>query len=255
VTDTAPDRPPAGPPNEDVAAFVDPGDDGYAAALTRLASLLIDDQHLEVVLGDVLDAVRLALPDLAAASITTIDDDGGYATAAASDARARAVDEVEYAHAEGPCVEALETGEEQLVDDVRGDHRYPAFERAAMASGYGAVAGLPLRANGQTYGALNLYGETPGGIDEQTLALCRQLAAPAGSVLANARAFRASGRLSRQLEDQLAHIAVVHQAVGVLMVDRGCDARAAASLLERTAAATERDLHDVAEQLVRSVSN
>lgn len=255
MTDTAPDVPTTEPLDEHITDLVDPNDDGYAAALSRLASLLLDDQHLGAVLGDVLDAVRLALPDLAAATITTIDDDGGYATAAASDARAQAVDEVEYAHAEGPCVEALETGEEQLVDDVRGDHRYPAFERAANDNGYGAVAGLPLRANGRTYGALNLYGESPGGIDEQTLALCRQLAGPAGAVLANARAFRASGRLSRQLEDQLQHIAVVHQAVGVLMVDRGCDARAAAALLERTAAATGRELHDVAEQLVRSARN
>ena len=247
--------PPTTDLTEDLATLVgDDPDDGYTSALWRLGGLLIDEQHLEVVLGNVLDAVRLALPDLAGATVTAVDEQGEYATVAASDPWAQAVDEVEYVHAGGPCVEALETGEEQLIADVRGDHRWPAFERAASASGYGAVAGLPLRANGRTYGALNLYGASPGGIDEPTMALCRQLATPVAAVLANARAFRASGRLSRQLEDRLQDLAVVHQAVGVLMVDRGCDAQTAANLLQRTAEATQRDLHDVAEQLVRNVS-
>ncbi|MFA9430894.1 GAF domain-containing protein [Egicoccus sp. AB-alg2] len=241
-------------PVEDHVDLIDRPDAGYASALSRLGGLLIDEEDLEVVLRNVVEAVRLAVPGLTSVSVTTIDEEGGYTTAVASDPRAQAVDELEYAQKEGPCVVALETGEEQLVRDVRSDDRWAAFNEAALDNGFHAVAGIPLQANGHTYGALNLFAAAPGGIDEDTMALCRRLATPVGAALANARAFRTSDRLSRQLQQRLHDIAVLHQAVGVLMADRDCDARTAAALLQRTAETTNRSLRDVAEQLVERVA-
>lgn len=229
-------------------------DTGYAAALKQLNGLLLDGRHLSDILRGVVEAVRQAVPELAAVSVTTIGDDGSYSSAVATDPRAVAVDELEYESQLGPCVEALETGDDQFVDDVRSDQRWSPFNDKAIEAGFLSAAGFALKANGRTHGALNLFAAVPNGIDEDTRQLCRQLAPPLAATLANARAYTAADRLSAQLRQRLEDIAVLHQAVGVLMAERGCDPGTAGELLQRTAEATSRSVRDVAIQIVESVA-
>ncbi|GGI06759.1 GAF and ANTAR domain-containing protein [Egicoccus halophilus] len=237
----------------DLAAM--PADGAYAAALQHLGHLLIDGTELREVLLEVVAGIRLAVPHVDAVSVTTLDEDGAYTTAVSTDPRAQRVDELEHREHLGPCVVAFETGERQLVTDVREDERWPAFNAAAETAGFRCVAGLPLHAGGAVQGALNLFAAQPHGLDEDDLDRCRRLVPAVGAALANARALLGSERLAQQHERRLQEIAVLHQAVGVLMADRGCDARTAASLLERTAEATSRTLHDVAEQIVGSLTD
>lgn len=244
----------SGTGDEDLIELVTQPGSGYAAALKRLNELLLDGRHLDEILNGVVEGVRRALPQLAEVSVTTVGDDGGYTTAVATDPRAAAVDQVEYELRRGPCIEALETGEDQFVDDVDTDPRWGPFNDKARETGFLSVSGIALNVNGRTYGALNLYADQPNGIDEATRALCHQLAVPVAATLANARAYTTTERLSRQLQEQLDDIAVLHQAVGVLMAERGCDARTAAALLEQTAQATSRTVRDVAAQIVASVA-
>lgn len=244
----APDR------DEDLDELVREPDAGYAAALTHLNGLLLDSGSLESVLQGVVDGVRIAVPQLNAVSITTVGEDGGYTTAVATDERAVAVDRVEYELQLGPCVEALETGEDQYVDDVDTDPRWPPFNDEARRQGFRSAAGIALKTNGRTYGALNLFADTAGGIDDRTRGLAHRLAPTLAATLANARAFATAERLSRQLEQRLEDIALLHQAVGILMAERGCDAVTASALLHETATATSRPLPDVAAQIVAAVA-
>ncbi|HSK22062.1 MAG TPA: GAF and ANTAR domain-containing protein [Egicoccus sp.] len=237
-------------PDEDLIELMTEPDVGYATALSRLSGLLLDTGSLETILQGVVDGVKVAVPQLSAVSITTVGEDGGYTTAVATDERAVAVDNVEYDLHLGPCVEALETGEDQYVDDVRTDTRWGPFNDEALRQGFLSAAGIALKANGQTYGALNLFADTAAGIDERTRDLVHRLAPTLAATLANARAFTTAERLSRQLEERLEDIAVLHQAVGILMAERGCDAVTATTLLHETATATSRPLHDVAAQIV-----
>jgi transcriptional regulator with GAF, ATPase, and Fis domain len=232
-----------------------PADDDqpYGQALARLSSLLIDAVSLEQILQDVLGAIEVATPRVTAASVTTIGDDGSYVTAATTDSAAQQVDEFEYAHNTGPCVTALQTGQEYLVENVDTDPRWPEFGRAAAAAGFGAVAGLPLRSGGQTHGALNLFAAEADGLVADDLAVCRRLATPVGAALANARAFRATDRLTHHLQARLDEVAVLNRAVGVLMAERGCDAEAATDVLHRTAEATGRSVADVAQQIAAAI--
>ena len=242
-------------PDDDLLALTNQPDTGYAAALDRLVALLLDGERLEDILRGVAEGVRLAVPGLAAVSVTTVDEAGGYATAAATDPRAIEVDELEYELQLGPCVAALETGEDQFVDDVRNDDRWAPFNEKALEHGFLSAAGIALKANGTTYGALNLFADTADGIDRGTRDLCRRLAPSLAATLANARAYTAADRLSDQLQQRLEDLAVLHQAVGVLMVDRGCDAATAAGLLKKTAEATDRSVRDVATQIVDSIAD
>jgi GAF domain-containing protein len=240
-------------PDEDLTALATEPDTGYATALGRLNGLLLDAGGLESVLQGVVDGVRIAVPQLAAVSITTVGQDGSYTTAVATDQRALAVDQVEYDLHLGPCVEALETGEDQYVDDVRTDDRWGPFNDEALRQGFLSAAGIALKTNGRTYGALNLFADTADGIDERTRELVHRLAPTLAATLANARAFATAERLSQQLEQRLDDIAVLHQAVGILMAERGCDAIAATTLLHEAATATDRPLDDVAAQIVAAV--
>ncbi|MFA9446449.1 ANTAR domain-containing protein [Egicoccus sp. AB-alg6-2] len=246
---------PTGPADDDLVDLASEPHTGYAAALTRLNRLLLDGQRLHEVLAGVVEGVRLAVPSLAAVSVTTIGEDGTYTTAVATDQHAIAVDQVEYDLHLGPCVLALETGEDQFVDDVRTDTRWGPFNDKAREEGFLSAAGIALNANGRTYGALNLFSDESAGIGPDTRRLCNRLAPSLAATLANARAHLAAERLSEQLQQQLEAIAVLHQAVGVLMAERGCDPETAGALLERAAEATNRTVRDVATQIVGSVAD
>ncbi|MEX2504230.1 MAG: GAF and ANTAR domain-containing protein [Egicoccus sp.] len=244
---TAPD------PDGDLTTLTTEPDAGYAAALSHLNGLLLNAGDLQEVLQGVVDGVRVAVPQLSAVSITTVDEEGGYTTAVATGPRALAVDNVEYDLHLGPCVEALETGEDQFVDDVGTDPRWPPFNDEAQRQGFSSAAGIALKTNGRTYGALNLFADVVDGIDDRTRELVHRLAPTLAATLANARAYATAERLSRQLEHRLDDIAVLQQAVGILMAERGCDAVTATTLLHETATTAGRSLHDVAAQVVTAV--
>lgn len=241
-------------PDGDLEELVTEPDAGYAAALTHLSGLLLDEGSLESVLQGVADGVRIAVPELSAVSVTTVDDNGRYTAAVATDKRALAVDQVEYDLHLGPCVEAFETGEDQFVDDVRTDPRWPPFNEEAQRQGFLSVAGIVLKTRGRTYGALDLFADPAHGIDERTRDLAHQLAPTLAATLANARAYATTERLSQQLQQRLEDIAVLHQAVGILMAERNCDAVTASTVLHETATTTGRPLHDVAGQIVAAVT-
>jgi GAF domain-containing protein len=231
----------------------DPGatDAVYGDALRALAGVLIDHPALEGTLEQLLAVAAAAVPEVTSMTVTAVAIDGSYTSAASTDATARAVDEREYLLDEGPCIEALEQGTEQLIRDTHADDRWPRFCEVAAAAGYRTVAGLPLVApDGQVLGALDVFTEVPDGLDEDVLALLRRVSAPAGAVLANARAYQRTAGLGDQLRETLAAQALRHRAIGVLLGQLPGDAARAAHVLEATAAAHQLPVDEVASRLV-----
>ncbi|GGI07129.1 GAF domain-containing protein [Egicoccus halophilus] len=179
-----------GPPATDAPALA-----AYGRALRLLGELLDGPPPVEQMLHDLLAVALAATPGLAAATVTMISEEGDLVTAATTDDAARTVDQLEYELEQGPCVTALRTGEEQLVDDVHTDPRWPDFNRRAAELGFATVGGLPLIANGETLGALNVFGAHPSDLDEAVLATLRRLLPPLATSLARARAHRRYQRL------------------------------------------------------------
>jgi GAF domain-containing protein len=228
------------------------GDDpGYADAISTLAGVLIDHPALEPTLEQLLAVVAVAVPDVTAMTVTAVAIDGSYASAASTDDDAREVDEREYLLDEGPCIDALETGTEQLVRDTAVDERWPRFSAVAAAAGFRTVAGLPLVApDGEVLGALDVFSDAPDGFSESDLALLRRVTVPAGAVLANARAYQRTATLSEQLRVAIEERGARHRAVGVLMGRLGCDAHDAAAVLGDTAAAHDVTIDEVARRVL-----
>lgn len=173
----------------------------YGRALQLLGELVNGPPPVDEMLDQLLAIARAAAPRLAAASVTALADDGRLMTAATTDEAAHAVDELEYELHEGPCFAALQTGEEQLVDDVHTDPRWPRFNERAAQLGFGCVAGLPLVSGGETIGALNVFGAQPGDLDDPTLQTLRRLVPPLSAGLARGRAHRRYQRLLEELPD------------------------------------------------------
>jgi GAF domain-containing protein len=210
--------------------------DTYAAALASLSQVLVDAPTLRATLEELLAVAAIAAPEVTALTVTAITEDGDLTAAASTDAHARTVDELEYALAEGPCITALQTGEEQLVRDVHTDERWPRFNASAREEGFGSVAGLPLRAaDGVVIGALDVFGAEVDGLTEHDLAVLRRVCPALAAVLANARAYRRTQQLSAELSASLEERAVVNRAIGVLIGRRGGEPDAARRSLDELA--------------------
>lgn len=222
----------------------------YLSTLEELTGLLIEEASLDELLTQVLELTSRAVTTSAAVSVTIADERGRYRTAARSSEDAALVDALQYELADGPCVEALETGEERHVDDFAEDARWPTVAERAVELGFRSVVAVPLSVNGVVIGALNVFGAKPDGFVEADRELIRRIAAPAASTLANARAFLRVSRLADQLQEALASRVVIEQAKGVLMAREGCDADAAFALLRKASQDANLRLRDVARTLV-----
>jgi GAF domain-containing protein len=220
----------------------------YGEVLDELAGVVLDTPTMQGVLEQLIEIARHAAPGTTAISVTSFEH-GEYVTAATTDPAAERVDQYEYATEAGPCVDAIETGERQLSVDVLDDDRWPTFSRVAAEAGFRSVAGVPLRAGERTVGAINLYAAEPDGLRE-VLGLAERLAGPLATVVANALALRRMTRLGDHLQDELAQLATVEQAIGVLMAHRAWDPTTAQRVLRETAEATGRSVDDVAAELV-----
>jgi GAF domain len=76
----------------------------------------------------------------------------------------RQLDEMQFTYGEGPCLDAFRGGSPVLLSDVddERDQRWPAFTRAAAASGVHSVFALPVRVARSPIGALDLFSSRPG---------------------------------------------------------------------------------------------
>jgi GAF domain-containing protein len=225
----------------------------YLRTVEELAGLLVEDAPLADLLARILELTSRAIEASAAVSVTVVDDEGQHATAAASSQDARDVDDAQYADDEGPCVDALRTGEEHRLDDLTETDRWPRFRERAASLGFGSVLAVPLRAGPQTVGCLNVFAAQPNGLTADDRHLARRIAAPAAATLANARAYRRVSRLAEQLQNALDGQAVVERAKGMLLAHTGCSEDEAAARLRTAAQQQGRPLREVANDLLEGI--
>ena len=88
----------------------------------------------------------------------------------ATDAVAQQVDELQFTVGEGPCLDAYRAGAPELcprLDDEVPMTRWPAFCNGAGELGVGAVFAYPILAPKRSFGVLELYRRTAGGLDRR----------------------------------------------------------------------------------------
>lgn len=192
--------------------------DPRAEALSALARFQVSSLSVGDTLQRIAEITLAALPSTAVAGMTMLGEDERPTTAIFTDPDSPAIDEAQYREGKGPCLDAwrqkrvIRIGK---IDDVTEE--YPAFAEACRDHGVLSTLSLPMVNGDVAVGAMNLYARALDAFTQDDEELGEDLAAAAGSVLANVSAYWTAFELSQQLSEAMESRAVIEQAKGMLM--------------------------------------
>lgn len=217
-------------------------------ALQTLSSLLESDDALNDTLDCIAQLPVNAIPGCDSAGVT-VRSGGKATTAAASNDFTLAIDEIQYATGQGPCLEALETGEFREIKSVSEEERWPEFVTRAAEKGFGSNLSFPLKANGSV-GALNIYAKTEYAFDENSIAIGEVFARQASIALRNAHTYVAARELAENLNEAIRTRDMIGQAKGILMERENLSDEDAFNMLRTISQERNIKLREVARLLI-----
>ncbi|OLF06564.1 hypothetical protein BLA60_31895 [Actinophytocola xinjiangensis] len=179
------------------------------------------------------------------AALMTVDGPSGVVLAA-TDHRARQVEEWQFALGEGPCVEASNGSQPVLEPDLAGSSRWPRFGAAVRDAGIRALFAFPLRVGAIRVGVLDLYRDTPGTLALPDLTEALAFADAATAVILHLRDGSGDTALLGPLDGR----AEVHQATGMITIQLGVGLTEALLRLRAYAYASGRTVSSVAADVV-----
>jgi GAF domain-containing protein len=184
----------------------------------------------------------------------TLEREGRPLTVASAGTSARQLDEKQYGQDDGPCLQALRTGQEVSVPDMLSERRWGEYPAYALASGTRSSLSLPIAAHSHTAGALNLYSPKADGFADADLPLLRALAAQATGALALAQRIADAQEFADDLQAALATRAVIDQAIGLIMGQQGCTADQAFGILRKASQIRNVKLYALCTELLTRIS-
>lgn len=186
--------------------------------------------------------------------IMLMSTDDPYGTLCTTDEVSAVIEEVQYAMGEGPCLDAHRTGRPVGEPDLASPAtpRWIGFTGPVLDAGARAVFGFPLRIGGVGLGALNLYRDRPGPLDDEQHADVLVAADIAARAVLMLEAVPEDDGAS-DLVDAIDLHAVVHQASGMVAVQLRTDPGHALVRLRAHAFASGRTLDAVAHDVVLRV--
>jgi GAF domain-containing protein len=206
----------------------------FTRALAGFARNLAKGVSISDVLHDL--AERVTAVTGADSTAVSVQDCGQLRFATARDDRATSLERVQETGQTGPCVDAWRSGETVVISDM-GEQASgsDAYQRAAREAGIVAIAGIPMRLDGQSIGVLDLYSFTCRDWSDEDLNAARVLADVATSYVINAWELDKQRRINEQLQEALDSRIIIEQAKGVLAGERGISVGEAFELLRRHA--------------------
>jgi len=187
-----------------------------AERFVTLADTLVDDFDVVEVL-DGLMSTCLDLLEIDEAGLLLNHPQGGLQRVASSSEEARLLELLQVQTREGPCFEAVETGESIMVHNIALERqRWPAFAERALADGFHSVYAFPMRLREATVGGLNLFGARENALDVEDRVIAKALTDIATIGILQQRSVHRSSLLAENLQRALNTRIVVEQAKGVL---------------------------------------
>jgi hypothetical protein len=223
-----------------------PADEATAGVFRSLAEIVYASDDF----NEVYDAVVGAAPRLVSgcdhASLMLRGNDR-FATAAASDDIARTIDAFERELGEGPCLDAIVDSSVFHDADLTDGSPWPRLsERVLARTPVRGMAGFRLLVGDQKSGALNLFSDTEGGLDETSV--------DQGIVLASfvTVALLASHerRAAETLRAGLASNREIGKAIGLMMAFHKISDEEAFAMLRSASQEMNIKLAEVARQVV-----
>ena len=184
----------------------------------------------------------------------TLRRDHEIATVVSSDAFAMQLDEIQYGHGQGPCLQALQTGERVVVTDLTTEQRWSDYRIRALVAGHRSSVSLPLTINGATVGAVNLYSRVVNCIDEAGIERAEAFTLQAATALTLVLRHAEQTALEDQLREALSTRTVIDQALGMVMAQRQIGSTEAFAILREASQNGNRKLGDMATELIETMS-
>ena len=217
------------------------------AAMSELARTLQREHASEHdTLAAVTTAAVQAVPGADNAAIILVQGRKTVHSRAATNPRARRMDELQTELQDGPCLTAIWEQEPVHIPDMATESRWPRFATAAAEAGVGAMLCFQLFVHGDTLGVLNLYSPTAGAFTEESETTGRIFATHAAVALAAAQQ-------EQQRHAALANRDIIGQAKGIVMERFHLDADRAFTLIARLSQEENMKLHEIAANIAADV--
>jgi diguanylate cyclase (GGDEF)-like protein len=155
--------------------------------LSEFARTMLTDFPIQGILDQLVRRMVEIMP-ITGAGVTLISDTTSPHYVAASDDAAFRFEELQTVLDEGPCIVAYQTGESVAIAALSSELRFPRFVPQAIEAGLAAVFTFPLRHGDSQLGALDLYRDTPGALDDAEMSVAQTLADVTSAYLVNAQA-------------------------------------------------------------------
>ena len=221
-----------------------------AQRLVALADTLVDDFDLVEVL-DGLMSTCLDLLEVDEAGLLLTDVRGNLQRVASSSEEARLLELLQVQTREGPCFDAVQSGELVAVSDIIGSRdRWPTFADHAAADGFHSVYAFPMRRREATVGGLNLFGTQTHALGSESQVIAKALADIATIGILQQRSLHRSTLLAENLQRALNTRVVIEQAKGVLAERGGMPMKETFDLLRSYARTYNLKLSDLAHSVV-----
>ena len=221
-----------------------------SAAFVRITNTLVADYDVLDLLHALVEA-SVDLLDAAAAGLLLADPHGDLQVLASTSERSQLVEILQLQAGAGPCVECYQTGTLVVVEDIRAlKGQWPEFQAAALSQGFRSVHAVPMRVQGRTIGAMGLFGEHPGALTMEDVAIGQALADVATISILQERTIRESTVVNEQLQRALNSRVLIEQAKGVVAYTAGVDMEEAFGRLRTFARANNQSLHDTAARVI-----
>ena len=162
------------------------------------------------------------------------------------------IEELQYTLGEGPCIDAYRSDATvSEVDLAQPDtSRWLAFTPRVLEVGVRAVFGFPLREGEARVGALNVYQDRPGPLSPDQRGDALVMADVIAHWVLEVQGNAVPGTLATELEAGSDLHLIVHNAAGILSVQRDMSVAEALIRLRAHAFAENRPVRDVAQDIV-----
>lgn len=180
------------------------------------------------------------------AGVSIVHRKGVIDTPAATNEAVRRLDELQFRLKEGPCFDAIWSGDTVNSADLADDRRWPKWGPRAVADlGVASMLCYRLFTSDETVGALNLYSRSRDAFDADDINNGFYLAAHLAVAVAGAET-------AEQLNTAIVNRTSIGQAEGILMERFSLQPAQAFAVLTRISQHSNVRLHLVASELVRT---